>query len=168
MSCISKLHRITCSNVHLVDLKIVKVVWDTTIHQMVPTRSSMTNLGFKARIYKYRKISTSSSTNNTMGKNSSAHSSHKAAWRSGFYVWLVMWRSWVRDPLKVPVVSLNKKLYPYCLVLDGTAWYHNRTKINWIKTPKSHNALKSSKEHFLNTGQQRLEIINPGRNDSLN
>jgi len=28
-----------------------------------------------------------------------------------------MWRSWVRPPSKAPVVSLSKKLYPYCLVL---------------------------------------------------
>ena len=36
-----------------------------------------------------------------------------AAWRSGWHVCLVMWRSWVRVPLKAPVVSLSKKLYPY-------------------------------------------------------
>jgi len=36
------------------------------------------------------------------------------------HVWLVMWRSWVRDPSKVPVVSLSKRLYPYCLVLVGS------------------------------------------------
>ena len=43
-----------------------------------------------------------------------------AAWRSGFHVWLVMWRSCVRTPSKAPVVSLSKKLYPYCLVLVGS------------------------------------------------
>jgi len=31
-----------------------------------------------------------------------------------------MWRSWVRAPSKVPVVSLSKKLYPYYLVLGGS------------------------------------------------
>jgi len=30
-----------------------------------------------------------------------------------------VWRSWVRAPSKAPVVSLSKKLYPYCLVLVG-------------------------------------------------
>ena len=42
-----------------------------------------------------------------------------AAWRSGLHVWLVMWRSWVWPPSKAPIVSLSKKLYPYCLVLVG-------------------------------------------------
>jgi len=28
-----------------------------------------------------------------------------AAWRSGLHVWLVMWKSWIRAPLKAPVVS---------------------------------------------------------------
>ena len=31
-----------------------------------------------------------------------------------------MWRSWVRVPTKPHVVSLSKKLYPYCLVLVGS------------------------------------------------
>jgi len=31
-----------------------------------------------------------------------------------------MWRSWVRATSKAPVVSLSKKLYPYCLVLVGS------------------------------------------------
>ena len=43
-----------------------------------------------------------------------------AVWRSGLYVWLVMWRSWVRVPSKAHVVSLSKKLYLYCLVLVGS------------------------------------------------
>jgi len=43
-----------------------------------------------------------------------------AAWRSVLYVWLVMWRSWVRAPSKAPVESLSKKLYPYCLLLVGS------------------------------------------------
>ena len=33
---------------------------------------------------------------------------------------LVMWRSWVQALSKAPVVSLSKKLYPYCLVLVGS------------------------------------------------
>ena len=33
---------------------------------------------------------------------------------------LQMSRSWVRAQTKVPVVSLTKKLYPYCLVLVGS------------------------------------------------
>ena len=33
------------------------------------------------------------------------------------YVWLVMWRSWVRAPSKAKRKS--KRLYPYCLVLVG-------------------------------------------------
>ena len=40
--------------------------------------------------------------------------------RSGFHVWLVMLRLWVRDPSNTPVVSLSKKLYPCCLVLVGS------------------------------------------------
>ena len=36
------------------------------------------------------------------------------------YGWLVMWRSLIRAPLKTAVVSLSKKLYPYCLVLVGS------------------------------------------------
>ena len=32
---------------------------------------------------------------------------------------LVMWRFWVREPSKAPIVSLSKKLFPYCLVLVG-------------------------------------------------
>ena len=43
-----------------------------------------------------------------------------AAWRSGLHDWLVMWRSWVRAPLKASVVSLTKKLYPNCLALVGS------------------------------------------------
>ena len=42
-----------------------------------------------------------------------------------------MWRSWVRAPPKAPVVSVSKKLYPYCLVLvDSRNGFeiHNRTK----------------------------------------
>jgi len=31
-----------------------------------------------------------------------------------------MWRSWVHAPSKAPVVSLSKKIYPYCLVLVGS------------------------------------------------
>jgi len=46
--------------------------------------------------------------------------------RSGLHVWLVMWRSWVRAPSKVPVVSLSKKLYTYCLVLVGSRKGFNR------------------------------------------
>ena len=33
---------------------------------------------------------------------------------------LVMWCAWVRAPSKAPVVSLSKKLYPYCLVQVGS------------------------------------------------
>jgi len=40
--------------------------------------------------------------------------------RSGFHVWLVMWRSRVRTQSKALVVYLSKKLYPYCLVLVGS------------------------------------------------
>jgi len=36
------------------------------------------------------------------------------------YVWLVIWRLWVRAPSKASVVSLSKKFYPYCLVLVGS------------------------------------------------
>ena len=42
------------------------------------------------------------------------------AWRSGLHIWLVMWRSWVWSPSRVPVVSSSKKLYPYCSVLVGS------------------------------------------------
>jgi len=35
-------------------------------------------------------------------------------------VWLVMWRSWVRAPLKAPVVSSSKNVYAHCLVLVGS------------------------------------------------
>ena len=38
----------------------------------------------------------------------------------GLYLLLVMWRSGVRAPSESPVVSLSKKLYPYCLVLVGS------------------------------------------------
>ena len=31
-----------------------------------------------------------------------------------------LWRSWVWTPSKGPIVSLSKKLYPYCLVLVGS------------------------------------------------
>ena len=44
----------------------------------------------------------------------------RAAWRSVLHVWLVMWKSWVRVPSKAPVVSLSKKIYPYCLLLVGS------------------------------------------------
>ena len=37
-----------------------------------------------------------------------------------WFVPLVMWRSCVRAPSKAPVVSLSKKLCPYCLVLVGS------------------------------------------------
>ena len=48
---------------------------------------------------------------------------------------MVACQSWVRAPLKAPVVSLSKKRYPHCLVLVGsrngfTRDLHNRTKIN--------------------------------------
>ena len=43
-----------------------------------------------------------------------------AASGSGLHVWLVIWRSWVRAPSKAHVVSLSKKRYHYCLVLDGS------------------------------------------------
>ena len=62
-----------------------------------------------------------------------------AALNSGLHVWLVMWRSWSSSPIKAPpppVVSLSKKLYPYCSSTGWfqeriRAWIHNRTKINW-------------------------------------
>ena len=59
-----------------------------------------------------------------------------AAWGNGLHVWLVLWRSWVRALSKATVVSLSKKLYPYCLSLGRfqeriRAWFHNRTIINW-------------------------------------
>ena len=43
-----------------------------------------------------------------------------AAWRCRLHFWLVMWRSWDWASSKAPVVSLSKKLYPYCLVLVGS------------------------------------------------
>ena len=46
-----------------------------------------------------------------------AHILLGAACAVGLHVWLVMWRLWVRAPSKAPVVSLSKKLYPYCLLL---------------------------------------------------
>ena len=41
--------------------------------------------------------------------------------RSGLCVRLVNCWSWVRAQSKVPIESLSKKLYPYCLVLVGSS-----------------------------------------------
>ena len=50
----------------------------------------------------------------------------------------------VWTPLKAPVVSLNKKLYPHCSILVGLGtylsliyiskiyWYHNQTLYDWV------------------------------------
>ena len=58
-------------------------------------------MGFKQEVHKYR--------------------SYNSAWGGvAQRVIRLMWRSWVRAPSKTPVVSLSKKLYPYCLVLVGS------------------------------------------------
>ena len=49
-----------------------------------------------------------------------AFSWYWTVWRSGLHVWIVMRRSWVLAPSKNPIVSLSKKLYPYCLLLVGS------------------------------------------------
>jgi len=52
---------------------------------------------------------------------------------SGLRVRLVMCRLWVHAPSKTPVVSLSKKLYPYCLVLVGTRKGFERDFTKWIE-----------------------------------
>ena len=64
-------------------------------------------------------------------------------WRGGLHLWLVMWRSWVRTPIKGPRCFLEQETLPF---LHSTgwfqerirAWYHNRTQMvglmeDWFK-----------------------------------
>ena len=51
-------------------------------------------------------------------KHGSQTTNHAQTTRcSGLRVWLVMYRSRVRAAPNTPVVSLSKKLYPYCILL---------------------------------------------------
>ena len=48
-----------------------------------------------------------------------------AAWRSGLHVWLVMWRSWVRAPIKGPRCFLEQETLPLLL---STGWLQERVR----------------------------------------
>ena len=52
--------------------------------------------------------------------------------RSRLHMWIVMWRSWVRNPIKGPRCFLEPLLLSTGWFQEQIrAWYHNRTKINW-------------------------------------